>query len=76
MTLSDRDIFASYVADRRHQSIELFRSEQFAHLLRYTPITEGIDGFVTFSQLDPVGALTQIQEQIDYFKIALAGMPL
>jgi hypothetical protein len=64
---SVRDIFDSYVSDRRQQSIELFHLERFAHLIRYTPDDSGVEGIVTFSRLDPAFSERQIKEQIDYF---------
>jgi hypothetical protein len=62
-----RDMFDAYVSDRRKQAIELFRLEQFAHLIRYTPDLADVEGLVTFARLNPANAGQQIIEQIDYF---------
>jgi hypothetical protein len=71
-TLQDRlqassDIFREYVAERRLLPLTGFRRESLPHLVRYTPVEEGVEGFVTFADLPPGNEIEAVREQVRYF---------
>ncbi len=61
-------VFNRYADDRRHTSIDGFRCEVLPHLTRYTPLVEGMEGFVVFARLPEREALDLIRREIEHFE--------
>ncbi|WP_137937104.1 GNAT family N-acetyltransferase [Chitinivorax sp. B] len=60
-------LFQQYVADRRHQQIDGFKHEGFPGFVRYTPLLDGMEGVVMYTDLPVDQTASQIMEQTDYF---------
>jgi hypothetical protein len=65
--LDPLEVFREYAADRRHLRLNGFQQELFPHLVRYTPSSEGVEGFVTFAELPPEKEVESIREQVLFF---------
>ncbi len=61
-------LFASYAADCRERPIRGFRREAFSHLVRYTALVDGAEGFVAFAHLPQGQESRWIREQVEYFR--------
>lgn len=51
--MNPHELFLTYTNERRDLVIDGFHREQLPHLVRYTALKAGRDGFVLFSDFPP-----------------------
>jgi GNAT superfamily N-acetyltransferase len=67
MNMNLQELFRSYVNERRDQEIDGFERVQLPHLVRYTAVQQGRDGFILFADLSPSAEREQIRDQVRFY---------